>query len=263
MISLGKISSILLAGTFLFASCSKDDEEVNPGPAPELPPAASMEMDFSNFSNDGTSGGREMTTAHWNAAVVTVGFWNLVLTGALAVPVASFKAAISKTPEYDRDRKLWVWKFDHNVVGRTYSFELTGELAGDKVEWNMYASGENGFQNVLWYSGEMTTDGTSGHWILNKDGNNPTEFLRIDWSKENDEVASIKYENIEEASVHLGAYIEYGKTDGTEYNRFYNVVGAEGSVKIEWNKSTGVGKITTVNGTSLCWDSSFEDIECS
>ena len=259
---LKQFSTLLLAAIFLLAACNTDDDEINPGTAPELPPASSMEIDFSNFQDGGNTGGREMTTNNWDLAALTVGVWNTVLTVGLIVPVASFKAAVSQKPSYDADREVWVWAFDHNVIGRTFSFELTGEVVGDNVEWNMYASEENGFQNVLWYSGLTAIDGSSGYWKLNKDGDNPTEFLRIDWEQENEEVAYIKYENIEVGSDGFGAYIEYGKTDGTDFNRYYYVIGTDGSVNIDWNETTGVGRIKVNDGAYACWDSNFEDVDC-
>lgn len=257
-----QFNALLLASLLVFSSCNKDDEGINPGTAPELPPSSSMEIDFSNFDDSGNTGGREATTDNWSAAAATVGIWNTVLAVGLAVPVASFKMALSKDPTYDRDRKLWVWAFDHIVVGRSFSFELTGELSGDNVKWNMYASEENGFQNVLWYSGLMASDGSSGTWLFNKDGNNPTPYLQVDWLKENDEVASIKYENIEQGSDNYGAYIEFGKTNATDYNRYYEISGTTNVVRIEWNQTTGVGRIQVNSEPYLCWDSAFEDVAC-
>ena len=253
--------ALLLALTFMFAACTSD-EEVNPGTPPELPPASSMEMDFSQFDNRANSGGREMAT-NWETAATYVGVWNVVLAVGMAVPVASFKAAISQKASYDSDRGLWVWNFDHKVVGRTYSFELTGEVTDAGVEWNMYASEQNGFQNVLWYSGVMAADGSSGYWELNKDGDNPTPYLRIDWEVENEEAAYIKYKNIETGTAGFGSYIEYGKTTEVDYNRYYNIIGAGGaSVEVEWNHETGIGHYRVNGGAYLCWDTSFEDVAC-
>lgn len=251
----------LLAFMFVLSACNKD-EEINPGTPPELPPASSMEMDFSQFDDSGNSGGREMAT-NWESAALYVGFWSTVLTTGMIVPVASFKAAISQKASYDSDRGLWVWKFDHQVLGRTYSFELTGEVTDAGVEWNMYASEQNGFQNVLWYSGVMEADGSSGYWELNKDGNNPKAYLRIDWEIENEEAAYIKYENIEVGTTGFGAYIEYGKTAGVDFNRYYKVVGADGAnVHIEWSTTSGAGRYQINGGAYFCWDTSFADVAC-
>ena len=250
-----KHTALFLALTIMFLSCS--EQEIDPGTAPDMPESSTMEMDFSNFQEN--SGGRLAEAYNWGTAVTAVGIWNTVLTVTLALPVASFKAAASKTPTFDHDRNVWVWSFDHNVLGRTYSFELLGKKVDGSIEWQMYASEENGFQNALWYTGTSALDGSEGQWILNKNGNNPSEFLQIDWSKESDEIAGIKYTNIEDPA---NPYIEYGKSDNADFNRYYNVVGSDNSLRIEWNKENGNGRLKIGDESYQCWDTAFQDIEC-
>lgn len=264
-----QISCLLLVAFFIFSSCSSDDDpELDPGPAPELPPVATMEMNFSDFEDAGNLGGRKMTQFHHGGAALTIGVWNLVLAVNLATPVAAFNVAIAQEPQFDRDRQLWVWSFDFANSGKTYTAELTGGLITNGVEWNMTISEEGGAQNVPWYTGQMTPDASSGYWVLQHDGTEQKNYLRIDWEKENDDIASIQYEVIDEASDSFGDYIKYGRTDTGDFNTFYiiNRASEERLVEIEWNREVGDGRIRTTEGDIvgdyLCWDNNFQDIDC-
>ncbi|WP_185152738.1 hypothetical protein, partial [Fulvivirga aurantia] len=228
---------------------------------------ATMEMNFSNFKED-NSGGRIEESNNWAVAATTVGVWNTILAVNLAIPVSAFKAAISQKPSYDSDRALWVWRFDYDVVGRTYSSELTAGFVNDGVEWNMYISQQNGFQDVLWYSGVMNTGGTEGYWMLNIDGDSPRDFLRIDWEKENEEIGKIKYTSIDATADLNGSYIEYSKSADVEFNRSYDIYidKDDNLVEIDWNSNDGNGRIKNSDfyGDDLfhCWDTNFENIDC-
>jgi len=258
--------ALILSATIFIVSCSSD-EEVNPGTPPEMPPIESMQLDNSNFTED-NSGGRLASQNNWGHAALQVGVWNTILAVQLVVPVSAFAAAVNQTPTYNSDRGLWVWSFDHKVLGRTYTSELTADLVDDGVEWEMHISQENGFQNVLWYSGFTAESGSSGYWILSKDGNNPVEYLRIDWEKENDELGNIKYTHIEEGADGEGSYIYFEKTDGTDFNRSYDISLQPGgnNIEIDWNSESGNGRIKNPNHYGdenfRCWDTNFDDVDC-
>lgn len=261
------LTAITLSLVVILASCNSDDEITPVYPAPELPPVESMEMNFSNF-NDDNSGGRMESDQNWSRAALHVGVWNTILVLNLAVPVASFKVAVTQSPSYDADRELWVWRFDHTVLGRTYSFELTGKLVSDTVEWNMYASEENGFQNVLWYTGEMQVDGSSGYWLLNRDGDNPTTYLRADWEKSGDGIGTIRYTSVETGAELEDSYIEYSQTNNSDFNRSYDIYidKDDNRVEIDWHHENGNGRIKNPrfygDDNFRCWDTDFQDVDC-
>ena len=262
MKSIKRISYALMAIVFLGYSCSSDDDKVNPGTAPELPPVSSMQMDFSQFDNNPNNGGREMS-GNWQTAAFHVGVWNTVLTVNMLMPVISFKAAVSQQASYDADRGLWVWSFDHDVLGKKYGFELTGQVLADGVAWKMYVSLDNSFEDVLWYSGFMSADGSEGYWLLNKDADNTSQYLRIDWKVESEETAYLKYTNVDSSSDNYEAYIEYGKMAAGDYTRYYNIVGGDGSaIMIEWNHTSGIGRYNVDGNAYVCWNESFDDVEC-
>lgn len=261
-----RLLSILLAGTLMFLSCDSDDE-FDPGTAPEIPPLSTMVMDVENFTNGTTNpGGRNMTKTHWAGAALQVGFWNTILALNLALPVAAYGVTINEQPEFDRDRGLWIWSLDFNFAGGTYTLELTGQIIANQVEWNMYLSQDGGFQDVWWYTGTMQMNGTSGYWILKKNATEATDFLRIDWQIENEEVGSIKYEIIETGADEIGSYIECGKMTGGDYNVFYTIeiTSPQRKAAIEWNDQTGAGRVEyDDSGVYYCWDTNFDDIDCN
>ncbi|MCB0495690.1 MAG: hypothetical protein KDC79_06115 [Cyclobacteriaceae bacterium] len=262
-----KSLTIVLFSTGILMTACTTNEEVNPGVAPELPPVASMTIDFSYF--DGTNiGGRTNAASNWERAASVVGFWSTVLTANLTLPVAAFKVAINEKPAYDRDRGLWVWSYTYDFVGKKYTSELTGQLQGNEVVWKMYISEQGGFQNALWYSGVMKADGTSGYWLLNYNGNNPTEYLRIDWAKEGEDIGTIKFTYTLDGSAEYGSYIEYSHSSETDFDRTYKVYlsAYEANVTIEWNAETSNGHIMDSyyfqDVDYHCWDSDFMDVDC-
>lgn len=258
--------SIVLVFITLF-SCSDEEENFEPGLAPEIPPVESMLINFDNFQEETNKGGREMSQLNWGLAAIQVGTWNVIITLNLAIPVAAFQASLTSTPEFDADRGLWVWRFDYDIVGRTYSSELTGQITEDGVEWQMFISEENGFQNFLWYTGTMNLDGTEGFWFLNENVDNPNALLRIHWEKESETIGRVKYSNVKVGAPNVDSFIEYGIQEG-DLDRFYNIsiTSTENLTNIEWSKSTGEGRIKNLNFFKdedfHCWDSSFNDIDC-
>lgn len=263
---LKRVMAIMLVSA-LISSCSEDEDNFEPGTAPEIPPVESMLINFDNFQEGGNKGGREMSQANWGLAAIQVGTWNVILTFNLAVPVAAFQASLTSSPEFDRNRGLWVWRVDYDFVGRTYSSELTGKITSDGVEWQMFISQENGFQNFLWYTGTMNLDGTEGFWFLNGGVDDPNAFLRIHWEKESETIGMVKYTDVRENSANLNSFIQYGLQNG-ELDRFYNIsiTSINNTVNIEWSSLNGDGRIKDPNfykdDVFHCWNTDFNDIVC-
>ncbi len=254
-----------LIGLSIFVSCSSDKED-DPGTPPEIPPVESFIMDFSDFNETNVSN-RQESQAHWGVAAFKVGIWNVITAVTLAVPVASFANSVDSEPIYDSELEAFIWTFDYDFVGRTYSSELRGRVDGSVVLWEMYISQENGFQDFLWFSGQSQLDGMGGAWTLNNSPENPGAFLEIDWSKESDEVGQIRYTNISGESGD-GSYIEYGRIESSEYDTYYTINNTETDnlVEIEWNSVTKIGRIKDPgffeDEDYRCWDDQFEDTDC-
>jgi hypothetical protein len=280
-----KLSIHLLIIAFiamLFVGCKKTDNTLS------LPPANSMTIDFSNFTTPNKSafigfenkGSAAVTNANWFLAATTAGFWNLLLTVNLIVPVTSFKAAIDTKPALIGDKK-WEWKYTANVVGATYNARLTGEIRSSDVKWEMYISkdGAGAFTEFLWFDGTSALDGKSGQWILYHSKLFQEPLLQIDWTVSGKDIGSIKYTYIRDLKDNRTkdwfktSYIEYGLKSQT-LNAFYNIHFNNSTtasdfkdVYIEWNTTAHNGHIKAAHyyqDTNWhCWDGNGVDVTCN
>lgn len=243
---------ILAAG--FFAGCKKDK-----GDPPSLPPLGSMTIDFSNFmslkkSADIFSGQKGIENSNWEYAATVAGFWNIILTTTLAVPVAAFKLSIDQDPVY-LDNRTWEWSYNVSAVGVTYKARLTGQIGASEVIWKMYVSGS--FAEFLWFEGTSKLDGTGGQWILYQSYEAQVALLQIDWTKTSSSIGTIKYTYIKN-DAYKNSYIEYGLTTGT-LDAYYKVQYYNGvkfsDVDIEWNTSTHNGRVKSPDYLDGEWHS--------
>ena len=253
---------ILSAGSF--QSCKKDK-----GDPPVLPPAESMEIDFSNFvtqkkSAELPSFQKGTENSSWEFAATVALFWNAIITTKLAVPVATFSHAIDQDPTY-LEEKTWQWGFNVNVASVTYTARLTGQIRTDDVLWKMYVSG--GFNEFLWFEGTSKLDGTEGQWILNESNTVQTPLLQIDWTKTTNSIGSVRY-TYKKSDSYTNSYIEYGLTANT-LNAYYNVHYFNGlvfsDVDIEWSTTLYNGRVRCSDyllGEWYCWNEQKINVLC-
>lgn len=276
------ISLIIVLVTGLFWGCEKNE---NP---PSLPPVETMTIDFSNFTagkksatiDFQTRGIASVSNNNWLLAATTAGFWNIILTVNLAIPVAAFKKAIDNTPVYI-DNKKWEWKYSVNAIGATYNARLTGQIQINDIKWEMYVSrdGVGAFAEFLWFNGTSAFDGKSGQWILNHSQQFPESMLQIDWILNGTNIGGIKYTYIRElkdnrtTDLFKTSYIEYGLTTNT-LNAFYNIhynisntINDFKDVYIEWSTINYNGHIKAVHyfqdNLWHCWDGNGTDVTCN
>jgi len=272
---------IVLVAGFL-GGCKKTDNT----PAPTLPPATSMSIDFSNFaakkSTSAENNIQGLTTvdkSNYVFASSIAGIWSTILAINLAVPVASFGLAVNNIPTY-LGSNTWEWKYDFEVVGATFKARLTGELKTSDVQWKMYISkeGVGAFSELLWYSGTSQLDGKSGQWVLNHSKEFPEPALQIDWQIDGTSIGSVKYTYIRDLKDDRTtepfklSYIEYGVTSNT-LNAFYNIhmnngtQGVFNDVFIEWSTTAHNGHVKANNqfGDDLwhCWNETGENVVCN
>jgi hypothetical protein len=271
---------ILAAG--LFNGCKKK------GDPPVLPPLETMKIDFSNFASSLKSAeiaGSEndikgIENGNWQFASSVAGFWNLLLTINLAIPVASFAESFNQTPSY-LDNKTWQWTYSVNVLAATYKARLTGQISDNDVKWEMYITreGVGAFSEFLWFVGTSALDANSGQWVLNHSAAFPEPMLQVDWTRTNGTVASIKYTYIRTKKDNRttepfnGSYIEYGLTNAS-LNAFYNVHFYESTILnsfvdvfIEWSTTDHNGHVKAFyhfnDNNWHCWNSGGNDILCN
>lgn len=240
-------------------------------PAPEMPPSGTMLMDFNDFKD--TAGvSNKATHVNWLHSAANVGFWNVVITVGLAVPVASYVVALNQEAKWDKKTKTWTWEYNFNSFGSHHA-ELTAKLDGDTVIWKMY------IDNFNWYYGHSHVNASGGYWMLNESVANQTPLLRIDWQRNSSGISSITYKNVAPSSSqnhfkNNGEYITYGtNASSTEFDRFYNIFLKNDTnttitnlTEIEWKFSDKHGRVKDPKkfGDQIwhCWNTAFEDVTC-
>ncbi|OWY22323.1 hypothetical protein C7N43_14275 [Sphingobacteriales bacterium UPWRP_1] len=256
--------AFLMLFAFLFTACTKEDDK----PAPAIPPANSLIMDFTKFpADEGKTTDEVATKANFGYAAVNVGWWNTVLVVNLAIPVAAFLESFNHDAVYDVATEKWTWSYNFNAAGwHTARLEAT-MAAPDEVHWEMYVSKAGAFTNFLWFSGNSKTDNSMATWLLRKDPAAPTDFVDIVWhNNATSGTSDIRYTNVSPTADN-GAYIEYGLTNN-ELNAFYNIylINGDNLVNIEWNTTTKEGRVKNLahfgNEDWHCWDTLLEDVVC-
>jgi hypothetical protein len=277
-------SSILLITALvvvLFHGCKKSED------VPTLPPSKSMSIDFSNFTGKKsanidlqTTGTATSTNINLFLAKTTAGFWNIILTTNLFIPVAVFDKAIQSTPVSIGDKK-WEWKYIAPVGTATYNARLTGQIQSTDIKWEMYISktGDGAFDEFMWFSGTSDLDGKSGQWILNYSPLFKEPLLQIDWILNGTNIGSITYTYIRDlkdnrtADLFKTSFIEYGLTTNS-LNGYYTVhfnnsttTADFKNVYIEWNTNAHNGHIKALHyyqdSNWHCWDGTGADIVCN
>ncbi|MBI5539103.1 MAG: hypothetical protein HY951_03535 [Bacteroidia bacterium] len=239
-------------------------------PAPAMPPSSTMSFNYANF-NDTTGLNNKATHVNFFHSAVNVGFWNLILTVTLFVPVSSYAVAVNQDAEWDNHDKTWTWEYNFNSWGLHHAV-LTAKLDQDTVDWKMK------IDNFEWYYGRSHTNGSGGYWVLNESTTQQTPLLRIDWALNSSSISSIKYTNVAPASStnnykNNGEYIRYGTVANTEFDRFYDVFMKNDAnptqanlTEIEWHFADGHGHVKDPNKYSdsnwHCWDTSYADVVC-
>lgn len=265
--------AIAFLSVSMLTSCSKEEEIVgDSGSAPSIPPSATFAMDFSTFPSEaGASNNRlEENKMHYGFAAINFVFWQSWLTVHLTVPVVAFRAALEQEATYIPAEKRWVWSFEVSEGQHTYEADLYAKVADEAVQWEMYVSKSNGFQDFLWFTGTSALDGTEGSWTVSiEPEKNAREGLLIEWEKEEDEVADIKYTSIDKESENKDSYITYGKTSDADFDTFYHVYlsSEDNLMKIDFHSETKVGRVQSQkhfqDNAWHCWNSYLADIDCA
>ncbi|MGD2121245.1 MAG: hypothetical protein PVJ76_05860 [Gemmatimonadota bacterium] len=270
-------SSVLRRGLALallatLAACSSDSTSPDdPGLPPGLPPLTSMSGDFSIFGSTGSSQApleaeANQTSLNFGAAAVRVIAAQVATVVVLAVPVATFAAAVNNTPTYEDD-DLWHWRFVTVQGGHTYTAHLSGVVQGDMVDWDMRITSpthQPPLEEFVWYDGLGRLDRTSGTWTF-YDPANPTsaiEVLRIDWTH-----ASTTEHGWEATALSGPATgdVFTAEVDGNDHMITYLDASEQDFMEIYWNGSDGSGYLIAPRyngGAKACWDASQQDVAC-
>ena len=263
---------VIVISIFMFQSCMKDqDGTINSKKAPELPAVGSLVMPFQDFSEPRKDGITGRTIDNWIYSATNVLVWNTVLTVHLHVPVIAFYESFKHEANY-QGNGVWLWSYEvTDDQNKTFLVKLYGELlVNDEIKWDMYVSQIGGFSNMHWFSGTTARDKSYAHWTLNFDPASPKPCLSIDFNR-NSSSSSIRYTNIIPNVPENGGYIEYreGSISGTDFNRAYDVFGAEinNLMQINWNSIYKNGRVKDFKKYSdnewHCWGTDFQDMDCN
>ncbi|CAN0250716.1 unnamed protein product, partial [Chrysoparadoxa australica] len=208
----------LFAGLILLNACY-DGEEIDNGNPPELPPASSMDPDFSYFSGEEEESGRVSVVSSWLYAATNVTVYSSILSTALVVPVTAYKVALEQTPTFDEELGVWVWAYNANVGSAEYAVKLTAEVADSEIIWTGDISKDGVFENFVWFQGTSTIGGNSGSWTLYESYMNPTPWLSAAWEKSEVEGKANATFTVEKEGDNFGSSISYSATASGDFNR--------------------------------------------
>lgn len=255
---------VLVISVLTVTGCS------NASAAPTIPPVETFVIPFEDFN--GTGGLISLETgnqSNWYYAAGTVVTWGAILVTKLAVPVAAFRASFQHTPVQQPDGS-WIWSYSVNISGSVYTVKLHGQFISEGVSWEMKISKEGEYQDFLWYYGENNLPATNGFWILKQSPADPTDLVRIDWSRNiSAGTHAIRYTNIVPGGPENGGYIDTQYTKGIPYDHIWDMYNKSGDnhTYIEWSSTTGEGRVKGFNHFGNddwhCWDSARINVACS
>ena len=267
-----KIKNILIAGmmvVLILASngCGKEDASSEPA----LPPLTSMKMDTSFVKKSKSA--LLYDYVYYTQASVTVGIWSIAAYLHTALPVVAFEKAINTKPTtYDNVNKVWVWSFKFTYLVE-YQAELTGKLSEDKVLWTMNISKvSDPTTKFKWFDGESQMDQKAGWWKIYSP--ELGEVIKITWTKESDNLGTLRYTNIISGDANKEGFIEFGQVTGT-LDKYFSIkiisdagtpANSGKTFKIEWSSTTKEGSISDVTSPPVklgCWGTDFKDKPCN
>ena len=265
-----KYLTVVLLGVFFVTACKDNAAELSSDEPPQIPPAESMEMDFSTYENNQSQGNNiaAKNGTNFAQAAVRAIIMKAVVDVNLFIPRVLLEAASNNEAEFN-DEGEWVWTYSKMADGETYEVRLIATRESDnEVNWQFFVT--NSALNIddkLFFSGTSNDDGTNGSWTyFNLQNSEEQEAVsEINWSVENEEDISLRLEVVSDRNNNLGDFIEY-TFDGTVKNAIYFNAGENETTELEWNTETNAGFIIAPNynnGTQACWDENFENTSCS
>ena len=255
----------LLSGYLL--SCSQEDDPQAATEAPEVPPAATLEMKLYSFSEEDASNGRTMAEGYWNVAHAKVGFvvWSNIIKLQLAVPTIALAEAFKQQPIVVEEGK-WLWTYSVDLDANYQVKLYANDRGNQQVGWEMYLSKEGEYKDYLWVTGTSTRSMESGAWTVNEGF---SELMKIDWKKDApNTVTELVYTQVKKGSEYEGSYVKYQVLDEGDYNISYSVYlsNEDNLFEVNYHTETQVGRVSDEkrfkDNAWHCWNSNFEDISC-
>ncbi len=248
-----------------FAGCvAKEEEEI--AQIPELPPAASMTMDFSAFGGSKLAPDLLPPGKNFTNAATRVLFLDVAVILALAPPATFFKSASNAAP-IDQGDGSWLWSTDVIFLGKKYQANLTGIPKVFGASWSMKVTSDQykvPLDNFEWYKGESTLANTSGNWQF-FDPDVPKEakqIATIEWAVEAVDKGKIVFTNTDNRNPNFNDKLTYS-VDGTKALITFYDASENIASEITWDLITTAGSIKVPNynnGERAYWDENKQNV---
>ena len=255
--------------TLLTLSCSQktptqNNVSIN---APQIPPGATLSIDFSMFNNSGTLAKATHTLSKNNylAAAIRATMMKSSLAMDANLPVIALESLRTQQPELDQNGK-YHWKCQCLYESQPYHFELVGREEKDQIAWEMYystdtAKNEQGPKALL-FEGRSELAGNKGSWLVRE----KTEFaesgnpIKLDWTmfENGDRILAISNPTFNQKLIY-SVLDNKVKIQFSNYPDDYNV-------EIEWNKTNGSGYLIVPGyneNQKAYWDENQDDLMLS
>lgn len=248
-------------------SCDDNPSSAKESP-PQVPPAATMSMDFSEFSDQQKTQSQNQSAGHFRRAVGTAVIMKTVADLNLAIPRALLKAANKAEPEFN-DEGQWEWNYVKNTDDKNFSVRLLADRESeDQINWSFYVTNSRlGLENHLFFNGTTNSDGSQGVWsyyrLENTDGRE--QVSEIEWTVNGEDDVELRLEVTSDRNDRQGDYLEY-MFDGTIKSVAYYDNSEDQEVRLQINVDSKVGFIIAPDyndGNKACWDDDFQDVSCS
>jgi hypothetical protein len=265
---------VVVAALAVLTACSDSSGPDDPGSPPTQPSVLSMSADLSLFETQAGAGGiagggdiEAVAGTHFVAGAlgVTVArFWTGVV---MAIPVATWAAAASDTPEFSDGAWHWVYSVTEN--GQTFSADLAGSVEGSESVWEMRISStahSPPLSSYLWYTGRAALTGSQGEWHI-FDAAQPStrnEVLSIDWTHPSANSWTLTFTNVQSGTAEFGDELYYEATGDLRLVR-YTDASASTTAEVGWSHATAAGYVHAPNynsGAKSCWDATLANANC-
>lgn len=218
-------------------------------------PGASALIDSASYSN-------------YNAGRAVATVVGVAITLNSAAPAWAFQGAFGATPVKQVDGS-WSWSYSLSYGAAMYSLVLNGMPSGEGVNWTMRVSTVGVTQNVtdfLWYSGQTTNGGASGHWQLYDIAapSVPVPTVRADWVRTSADNRSAMWRNNRVGSPGYGDTLVYLQNED-DISMTFTPSATSVQSFVRWNVDTTAGSVRVPlynQGQEACWDSQHLNKNC-
>jgi hypothetical protein len=263
---------LILSIALINTSCSKEEQ----GEQPDLPPAETMMMFFTDFQTipGGSVKGSEaklvgFTYENFTYAYNQLRFWNSLTLSTMLIPYSAYEYALQQEPEYVGNN-AWEWSFTIMAGDQEFIATLTGKrLDNEKFSMVMnLALSSVPLVKMKYFEGICRYDHTIASWdIYEFNGPTSVKTIEIDWSKDFETGdANLMYTYVKPGEEETDHKITWNMDPDATYDASYYIDLKDTDTYIEWNTTSKAGRVKveeTGGGFDWsCWNEFLQDITC-